>query len=51
MATQKIEEAIREAMARASKGVPEKDALEAALNVADEWKMRLEELEEEESDE
>ncbi len=38
-------------MSRASRGMSEKDALEAALNVADEWKMRLEEIEAEEGDE
>lgn len=38
-------------MAEASRGMSEKEALEAGMNVADEWKMRLEELDAEEDGE
>lgn len=47
---QQLEEALRETMARACRGMSEKEALEAACGVAEEWKMRIEELEAEESD-
>ncbi len=46
----KLEQAIREVMANSSRELSEKEALEAGLNVAEEWKMRLEEIEAEESE-
>jgi succinate dehydrogenase/fumarate reductase flavoprotein subunit len=48
---QQLEESLRRAMAESARGISEKEALEAALGVADEWKMRLDEIEAEESDE
>ncbi len=38
-------------MSESSRDLSEKEALEAALNVAEEWRMRLNEIEAEEVDE
>lgn len=40
-----LQKAIRDAAAKMSSGLDEKDALNAMLDVADEWRCRLEELE------
>ncbi len=50
MHPKQLEEKLREVMAQSSRGMSEKVALEAAMNVADEWKMRLEEIEDEDTD-
>lgn len=50
MTPNKLEMNLRDAMAVSAPHMSEKQALEAALNVAEEWKMRLREIEEEEGD-
>lgn len=51
MPKQTIQEALREVLSRPEfRKIPEKEALEAAMDVASEWKMRLDELEAEEEE-
>lgn len=45
-----LQNALRDAMGKSSRDMSEMDALNAALDVAEEWKMRLSELEEEQAD-
>ncbi len=45
MTTPELEEILRETFCRESAKMSEREALEAALNVASEWQMRLDELE------
>ena len=45
--TTRLQTALRDAMAKTCNDLSEQAALEAALDVAEEWKMRLEELKEE----
>jgi hypothetical protein len=51
MKTNELEMKLRNAIADAcASGMPEADAISAALNVASEWEMRQQELEEENAD-
>jgi hypothetical protein len=49
-AAEKLKTALRDAMSASCGGMSEREALEAAGEVADEWSVRLDEVVEEEED-
>lgn len=48
--TKQLEKALRDAVSNSSVKLSEREALETALDVADEWRMRLSEIEENDSE-
>ena len=50
MSERSVAERLQDAFAEITEGMSERDALEQAMVAADGWKMRLEELEQEDDD-